>query len=150
GVQRELFGLIAVLQKLDDRRGQEKSCRYGKNEENDDDHQPFSQFFYMLNNRKLLFIHNDNVLTGRHHLASFCSTASFCSAAFFVLSSSSSTRPFVAFLNSRSDEPTALPNSGSFFGPKMMSATMAMMIRLIAPGDMTARTLLIHYVYTKE
>src|SRR5699024_832711 len=45
-------------------------------------------------------------------------------------SSSSSARPLVASLNSFKVEPTALPNCGSFLGPKMISATTAITIRL--------------------
>src|SRR5699024_2463706 len=69
---------------------------------------------------------SDSIFLGSSFLASL-------SDFLFVLSSSSSSssaRPLVASLNSFNVEPTALPNCGSFLGPKMISATTAITIKL--------------------
>src|SRR5699024_3576615 len=66
----------------------------------------------------------------RHHYYYDSDSIFLVSFFFSSSSSSSSARPLVASLNSFKVEPTALPNCGSFLGPKMISATTAITIRL--------------------
>src|SRR5699024_10324120 len=69
----------------------------------------------------------------RHHYYYDSDSIFLVSFFFSSSSSSSSAKPLVASLNSFKVEPTALPNCGSFLGPKMISATTAITIRLTGP-----------------